>query len=702
MQNDTVFNTDGLTTNDSFYRKSFARRLAKVISEQPRGECLVVSISSEWGAGKTNVLHWMHSALAEQKTQTDVADCIPVVDFNPWGVTGERDLLFRLYEKLIKAIDPDDNLLSTWQKAKQKIGKSLSSRGKSIGAIATAAQQPLAGAIIEGTTGVFEALCEVGITEVRKRVEEKLSNSQWRLVVILDDIDRLEREELLVLLRILKREAALPNTTYVLAMDEGQVSKIIGGEGADAELRGRKYLEKIVQVRLQLPSVPPHIMKEFALEHIETALGSEFPLERERFDRVFDVLFLPRIKTPRTAKNLANAIHFACGLLPGEVDVTDLALLECARLLFPELYVRIEQRTHLAPKHYLTIEQIIKPTGDKEPHPSWDWLKQAWNDANLNDATDAEKRALGAWLPQVNAETSIDGEEATWWRSQRLCSTVYHWRYFACAIVRGDIADAEVEELRQLCLSNNSDGQTKLAEALADERGRVVTEKLCRTHYTNDQIVQMVRFLSLCEIDAFDSAQFAARICALSPSADVIENVVSILADEAPLQWTIAFIRSLPRDRFERKSQHDGGKPNAALAKFADRQLDTLSKSQKEDVDTEVEMIWSVWHFGSPDKLKSVITSRLAEDSSFAFVLLACGCGRGAGTTPPRVWHWLGQISLNSLIKIVSLDALKKALSEQNATLPPPYDNPDSPHKYCSPEELVHEFRQTLAAGDIA
>ena len=691
METNFAFDHDGLASNDDFHRKGFAARLAKVIQQQPTGECLVVALISEWGAGKSSVLQWMHSSLAGGKQSIEESACITVTDFNPWGVTGDRDMLFRLYENLVKKIDPDGQLLTRWQRARQLFGQASRSAGK----MAEAADQKVAGAALGEAGGLFESLCQVGIAEVRRGVEERLAKSPWRLVVILDDIDRLERNDLMILLRILKREAALPNVTYILSMDEAHVVKTIGGDSQDAEERGHKYLEKIIQVKLQLPAIPPQLLKAFAQHHIQMALGDSSPVDTECFRTIFDALFLPRINTPRTVKLIANTIRFTAGLLPGEVDSTDLALLECARHLFPALYERIKRgESHLKPSSGYFMAKMMNRQDDAGPPPYRTWLSKAWEDARLGDPSDEEQQAIGIWFPQANNENLDADQENQLWRNQRLCSPAYHWRYFAYAIIRGDVADSEVEELKIMCLANAPDAAAKLKLALANERGRVITEKLCRLHYTKEDASALIQFLAQHFSDQRDSVTIAIRIFNSLSDKSMAEETALAVVKLASTEWAAAWLDSLPADLLNQQSQHNGGIPHQARAILSQRQLERLQTIPRDDTGTYVEDIWSVWHFGDVQRLKQTIAHHLEEDPSFAYVLLASACSRAIGREPPRIWHWNGHESIKPLQRITSIESLQQALSK----LDPPQivaEN-EAGHGYCSPEELVPQFSATL------
>lgn len=692
----SAFETDGNATEDHFSRKSFARRLAQTIRDQPPGDCLVVSISSEWGSGKTSVLEWVKETWRGEVTPAPSSKCIPIADFNPWGISGERDLLFLLYEKLIKAIDPGDKLLTAWQSLKRRAGNLVVTSGQVAGGLATAAGQPYAGAALHGSSTLFETICTVGIAEVRKGVEEKLASFQGRLVVVLDDIDRLEREDLLTLLRILKREAALPNTTYLLAMDETHVARVVGGN-EESEQIGRKYLEKILQVSLQLPEIPPLVMKGFVLGHLRSALGPENAIDHTRFDQVFDRIFLPRIRTPRTAKNLANAVRFSMGLLPGEVDPTDQVLLESSRILFPKLYQRIKDCEPHRGSSYL--ERVTLGLGGSDPNQEprlWEWCKKAWIDEGAEEPNEDDKHALGCWLPQVTGLVGENGEDVGWWRSKRLCSSGYHWRYFSGAIVLGDVSDLEMEVLRQLCIEGSPQARSKLKESLLGDSGFIVCEKLCRLEYSSQDALKMVKFLSSCEFVEVSSPELAGRIFHSLENVCEVEKFLLELATEAPVRWFTKFVRHVRGKFLNSESQHNGGTPSPSLMKLAERQLADLKGGVRCEMVDAVNDIWMIWHFGSVEGLIAAIDSRLEEDPTFSLTLLASGCGIGGSVEPPRIWHWNGKESFDSISRVVDISKLEAALVRFDRSRIAKAESGDSIHRYCTREELILEFDKSL------
>ena len=81
------------------------------------------------------------------------------------------------------------------------------------------------------------------------------------MVVLIDDIDRLEPAEIREVVRLVRLTSDLPNVIFLLAYDRGHVAKSLG----TSESEGLRYLEKIVQVSYQLPLVRESILPEMFL-----------------------------------------------------------------------------------------------------------------------------------------------------------------------------------------------------------------------------------------------------------------------------------------------------------------------------------------------------------------------------------------------------------------------------------------------------
>ena len=90
------------------------------------------------------------------------------------------------------------------------------------------------------------------IEGAKKKLAKALRASDQRIIVIIDDLDRLMPSEMRSVFSLVKSLGDLPNVLYVLSFDDSVVQKALQDS---AEKIDPAFLEKIVQVSLKLP--PP-------------------------------------------------------------------------------------------------------------------------------------------------------------------------------------------------------------------------------------------------------------------------------------------------------------------------------------------------------------------------------------------------------------------------------------------------------------
>lgn len=147
--------------------------------------------------------------------------------------------------------------------------------------------------------------------ERRKRLEDALKKAgeknRRRLVVVVDDLDRLRRQEIRDLVALVKLNADLPNQNFVLAYDRERVEHALG----EVEGNGRAYLDKIVQVVHDVPETREADAKLALLEAVTrvTEAAAEIgPYDPSRVSEVLKELVLPLVGSIRGVKRYANAL----------------------------------------------------------------------------------------------------------------------------------------------------------------------------------------------------------------------------------------------------------------------------------------------------------------------------------------------------------------------------------------------------------
>src|SRR5216683_8034749 len=159
-----------------------------------------------------------------------------------------------------------------------------------------------------------------------------------RVVVLLDEIDRMDKDELTTLLKVIRGIATLPNLSFVCA---GSIETMVKTVQKDDE-----YFEKFFPVVISVPEPDPAALRKMGADRLVTAFASRDWFENnvaaeqfiKRIDSVWDQRIAPFCKTLRAVGLLANDVSVAAALLLREVDAVDLTLVEMLHRFKPFVY----------------------------------------------------------------------------------------------------------------------------------------------------------------------------------------------------------------------------------------------------------------------------------------------------------------------------------------------------------------------------
>src|ERR1035437_2995027 len=134
---------------------------------------------------------------------------------------------------------------------------------------------PLVGPWIERGRGVTKIVSEIlqrrseGVGARRAKLQKTLLEVGKPIIVVVDDIDRLSTTEIRDVFKLVRLKASFPNIIYLLAFDRGRVEKALEEDG----IPGRDYLEKILQLAVDLPAIPDVVLIQQILSTIDAAIA---------------------------------------------------------------------------------------------------------------------------------------------------------------------------------------------------------------------------------------------------------------------------------------------------------------------------------------------------------------------------------------------------------------------------------------------
>ena len=251
------FLTDIPTLQDDFKRKEYAKVLInRIFATCAKGKekaddssgAFVINISENYGYGKSSFF----LLLKEQAKEYVENRSLILFEFKPWLCDSPQKIvgeLFKLLGESLSRFIPDIN---------KKINKYVC-------------------LLLEyySSRNVFSYLANNHFKEQSSILKESVllkkavSQLNRPVVILIDDIDRLNDDELMVLLSLLRNTADFPNVYYILAADVEYIKQVLRFKNIEDP---DSYLKKIINVEFLLPGYDEDIMESILMKMLQDVL----------------------------------------------------------------------------------------------------------------------------------------------------------------------------------------------------------------------------------------------------------------------------------------------------------------------------------------------------------------------------------------------------------------------------------------------
>ena len=303
---------------DILGRKTFAINLAGWIYniDVKKGACSI-AINSPWGYGKTSFLNLI-------KEQIEMYDNFIVIEFSPWHFSPSTDITKMFFSRLENEFKGINNRLSDFI---SEYSDMLSDTDYSF------IQK-----LFRHKRDYENLLTEISLL---------LKDSEKKLIIIIDDFDRLSAAEIQEVLRLIRGSANFPNCIFLTAFDKDYVQKVLR---ESSEAITPHYLEKFFEYEYNLPIYSQTILKneiiriakQFMEENDLRAFEQYISQDNSLFNEGY--VFEP-LGNLRGVYRWMNNISVKYRLLKSECMINDLADLELINMLYPKIYSLLEQHT---------------------------------------------------------------------------------------------------------------------------------------------------------------------------------------------------------------------------------------------------------------------------------------------------------------------------------------------------------------------
>ena len=311
--------------DDLFGHAPFAKNLADSICRYPSSDGLVLALYGPWGSGKSTVLNFVRHYYLEQKPEHVVAE------FNPWWFSGQEDLA-RAFLGQLQAVLPTRS--EEFKERVALLGEFAEGIG---GVIDLSGMTGGAGGWLGKLFGKVAKRKPKDVPALKAEISKILREAGKRILVVIDDIDRLTPEETRQLFTVIKALADFPNVVYLLALDRNAAVQAIEHQSG---LPGERYLEKIIQATFELPLIDRVELRAALFKRLDEVLGdvADGLFDQSYWENVYHDGIDPLMQTPRDVVRFTNTLSVTYPPVRGEVNPVDFIALESLRVFLPVLY----------------------------------------------------------------------------------------------------------------------------------------------------------------------------------------------------------------------------------------------------------------------------------------------------------------------------------------------------------------------------
>lgn len=314
---------------DLLKRERFASEIVEFISGTTSQNSFAIGILGNWGSGKTVFLNHIYEKLNPSFVK---------IRFNPWRSNDPKLILADFFSSLTSELKLYDPYLS-----------------KQINNYASALLSADSFSFIKYFKPIYHLIYpEKSLQEQYSTIKDSITDFKLKIILFIDDLDRLDKKEILEVLRIIRNAVDFPNTYFLVAYEQTFILKSIKSSKI---AEGNRYLEKIFQLEITLPSYPEFLIRNalYSLlkenrpidefKELESALNSICDVAEEmEFGTNKYNLLQDHIVNLRDVVRLVNSFNLNYNFKKGEVDLIDYLIIEIIGLKYYRVYKSISRQ----------------------------------------------------------------------------------------------------------------------------------------------------------------------------------------------------------------------------------------------------------------------------------------------------------------------------------------------------------------------
>lgn len=378
--------------NDDLERSPFVSKLIhKIENTDLSTGSFGVGIIGKWGSGKTSFMSLMKEEI-EKKSHSSI-----IIDFNPWHNQNYKNINEAFFDLL--SIKLSERTIFVRKLINNYLRK------------------------LSASKNIFELfVANDAIDIIYEEIQETLKTLNKNIYIFIDDIDRLDKQEVLAVFKLIRNTANFRNTIFIVGYDIDYLTSEVRISNTN------EYIKKIFNIQIPLPfinedSLNKHInlhssKKNFEFENIKNLLGNEE-----------DVLG-KELKNIRDLNIISNSFALLREIIGEEVSKKDLITLEILRLNYPSLYEALIKNKD---------KIIYEDNGIYKLNQTFEEPFKKFQENKLLEILFSPFRESKSGVPTMNMDDTLSIRDVK-----------YFERFFILRLLENEISELDFEKIMEL------------------------------------------------------------------------------------------------------------------------------------------------------------------------------------------------------------------------------------------------------------
>lgn len=332
-------------TGDAYQRNGSCESIYKIVNTCFfENQSFAVGISGSWGSGKTTYINVLKLRFKESKED------ISIIDFEPWK-NDSPSLIIKSFFALLKS-----NLKPYISNISIPIDRYVSS-------LLDCDDVSIKTKLLLKTFHMFSMAYKKSPYD---QIKECLVTTKHRVVVFIDDIDRLDKNEIKEVLRLIRNTANFPYIQFIVAYDKDYIISTLKDSGIESPTN---YLEKFFNLEITLPKYENRIvcselkkklskdMNDLGFKNLDKTIHDMIYVRIDNNDKV-NMYLVPCVLTNiRDVIRYRNSFYISMQMIKdlqieNEIEIADMFYIELLRYRYNDVYMVLRNK----PTSILTSE----------------------------------------------------------------------------------------------------------------------------------------------------------------------------------------------------------------------------------------------------------------------------------------------------------------------------------------------------------